>query len=62
MKIEGDPLNTQHAQHRPVKATDRREPSPVEEFINKRTCLEPRSERRRREEEEEEEEDVKIIA
>jgi len=21
--IEGDPLNTQHAQHRPVQATDR---------------------------------------
>ena len=23
VKIEGDPLNTQHAQHRPVQATDR---------------------------------------
>ena len=23
VKFEGDPLNTQHAQHRPVQATDR---------------------------------------
>ena len=31
VRIEGIPPNTQHAQHRPVQATDRREPSPVVE-------------------------------
>ena len=31
VRIEGIPPNMQHAQHRPVQATDRREPSPVVE-------------------------------
>ena len=30
MKIEGDLLNTQHAQHRPVRAKDRWKPSPLD--------------------------------
>ena len=48
MKIEGDALNTQPAQHRPVHATDRREPSPVPSLSTVALCRRMRRKRQTR--------------
>ena len=47
VKIEGDPLNTQHAQHRPKTRTDE-SLAPCYPYLQQRCSVHPRYPRRRR--------------